>query len=1047
MIILLIFGFGIYIASNFGNSETQQQAERIVTSVLETTNLKTYVTLCLEESAEKSLIILGEQGGNIYSYQGSTGIPNRTADISGSNVSYANVLQGTNFPPEVAFKPRPWQYPYIGPLHESPSAGYPIGAGVYGKNTLSRLCDSLGSNSITQEKYMKCPSYDEPNNPNDKTSVQEQLQKHIKKNLEKCIRLEELIGNRTDIEQGEMEVNVIFSRESFAVQLKYPLKIEIAKRKPIIEIIDFEAKIPVRLMRIYELANTIIDQENLNLFFKTNDKLSTLRGFDGFMEVTVNITSPRDKIMIIKDERSIVNNTFYKMQFILENRIPALDWIGYPQKRDGADIIIIEGEELKIEPQGYDPDDTDETELRYDYKGWKQDYNDVFYEEEYSSAVFNPEILVERMQPISQENTWKASDLWLLTNKSANLTMTRKDLGYHHFEVRVTDPENLKDWQNITVKVVDIPEVNANASSTYDDIQEIENILGKKLASVEDFYKLEGEVLGIYTTIQNAYWTDISLTPNRIYENITQTVPTDANITNITKDDFKLPLGTHEFVLRVDAIGVPAQQKQLEIEVYECLPHRSDDLIYPYSSGNAFQANHTCCIASEINNPLTWEIQSIKKCIQETYYTCHPNVMPNINGEYGIATKTIIESGDQFIDATVIPNAPTDFNSQNDIFNRIFEQRCGSRGNICSGQASDVWQSIVQCDSPPTSGTQTESCSGPALKPEECNYDMDLACIDYPTGETFEKNFDLFDRTGIKKADGICNEVYECCTYGEPPEKDRYNNKGNRGLECQAQCDGEGDCTSPVNVRCGTSCGANYQCDKQQVGFKPGTCNTQSFYEDECSSSCELQSDASKFHCTPSDPTDSCFCGELLCDGNIPGTAIQTCASEETYFADKCSSTASGIDRDITCRSTAFHSSCTASSQCNGITRSFETASCSFGKGYFKDYCPECQVADKTDLCISDGLCTANQNCNGATPNTPYNGGFCFAEDSGDEHGCTGWCDKEVVFEGNLAIKCDCSKGWLGIGSDNGESCLPNSNYYGNKDNYWCQDGICVPKP
>lgn len=121
---------------------------------------------------------------------------------------------------------------------------------------------------------------------------------------------------------------------------------------------------------------------------------------------------------------------------------------------------------------------------------------------------------------------------------------------------------------------------------------------------------------------------------------------------------------------------------------------------------------------------------------------------------------------------------------------------------------------------------------------------------------------------------------------------------------------------------------ATADCDERQVGEDLNKCVGTSYYEEECSSTCNYQDVTSVFECTES----GCSCAESLCDGGTTGTAITTCAANKTYFADKCASTASGEDRsDNICKSSAFASGCTASSQCNDVTAgtSIGTGSCS----------------------------------------------------------------------------------------------------------------------
>lgn len=123
----------------------------------------------------------------------------------------------------------------------------------------------------------------------------------------------------------------------------------------------------------------------------------------------------------------------------------------------------------------------------------------------------------------------------------------------------------------------------------------------------------------------------------------------------------------------------------------------------------------------------------------------------------------------------------------------------------------------------------------------------------------------------------------------------------------------DGQETSYCEISTGSG---DYQCDEKSVGTDLDFCSGVAFYEDECSSSCGLTDIISVFECDDS----GCSCSEALCDGLSSGDNITTCSSGETYFADKCTSSAEGEDReDNICRSSSFAENCTADSECNGV--------------------------------------------------------------------------------------------------------------------------------
>jgi len=104
----------------------------------------------------------------------------------------------------------------------------------------------------------------------------------------------------------------------------------------------------------------------------------------------------------------------------------------------------------------------------------------------------------------------------------------------------------------------------------------------------------------------------------------------------------------------------------------------------------------------------------------------------------------------------------------------------------------------------------------------------------------------------------------------------------------------------------------------------------------------------------------------------------------QTYFADKCSASCTAttdgvIDRgDNICRSSAFATGCTAIAECNGLATGSNINYCNKGgQTYFADKCSStCGGEDRDNICRSSGSlqtgdgCTADSACNGITAGT-----------------------------------------------------------------------------
>ena len=67
ILIIAIFGFMFFLTSEIGKIKLETQANQIVDSVLATTSINYYVTLCLEEATKSAINLSGEKGGLIDS--------------------------------------------------------------------------------------------------------------------------------------------------------------------------------------------------------------------------------------------------------------------------------------------------------------------------------------------------------------------------------------------------------------------------------------------------------------------------------------------------------------------------------------------------------------------------------------------------------------------------------------------------------------------------------------------------------------------------------------------------------------------------------------------------------------------------------------------------------------------------------------------------------------------------------------------------------------------------------------------------------------------
>lgn len=1007
MVVLMIFGIATYIVKTSSTSKVKEESQKILTETIQVSGLRSYVEQCLDQTAEEALLRLGRQGGNLYKFQGGNMVPLKSPlEVNNNNISYA--ITKPSLAADSAYPP-PWRYPFIGPLSITNYYAY------LGNSPFPGLCDQFGANKPGARFFLPCPTYD-TNLTSDKTSVQEQLQMYVANKTKNCINFSAIPGIQGNIKEGDMNVTVSFGRNNVEFALKYPLEIKIAGKQPVVELLSFNTKQPARLMKIFEISQNIINRDNSEILFKVNEKEEDLQGFDRYISIglferlcTDCGNEKYDTLLQIQDSNSIINNTPYVFQFMIENRNPILEWIGrYPEPED-YNIIVLEGDTLNFTVQGYDPDDLDL--LEYKYIGWKQDYDEVFDYAQFESDRENDLILAPesyiQMVTSTKPNHWMIDDNYPEKFPNSSYYTKKEDVGEHNLTIEVRDEAGLKDWQDLRILVADKPVIKAEAERVYPDIPE-------NIASVEDYFQLNGRYFSAFTTVLDAFWTD--MTTNKVYTNMSQKIPEgEIDIKDIKTAEFNTE-GIHNFKLTAETDYAGTVEELLDIDVKVCVPHRDDDLIYPYNSGDPFQANHTCCTDS-------YGLNTNYICYEESYLTCKPE-----RKEMGSSAKAVIDNANNVIDADLSDpefmaiDRESDPNSANDIYQRTFTQECGQRGNICSGDVEDIWTRITECAD--LTGSETERCQGPAENIDACDTISSQLCYNYYS-TTFEKEF---EKPG---ATGICNPVPECSS---PLDSERSYDDGGY-IKCQATCY-FGTCSKPINCVCGDCPGTGSACNGKVPGSLSGQCDGagEKYFEDICTERCSYQDTTSGiFECNK----PGCECNTPECNGLSSDSELDRCdLGGKTYFLDKCDSQATAVDKDNYCNADSSKG-CTGAHNCHGLLPLTELQSCT-NADFFRDVCStSCNVESIQDKYVTKILsgCSGPKDCHDVDRFQVKPGkGWCYDDgtnlnictsshvdvnengipDSGDACGCSGHLGKpcDENFDGKYGV-CDT---YLGVG-------------------------------
>ncbi len=776
--IVLVASFAIlfFASGKLKKGSIDSDIEVAVNNLVKNPAVHEFVTSCLRKAAEEGLLLVGEQGGAIYSTQ-AAGTKYSFLSSADLSILYGipvlpyneggvvfNVSYGIRKPRPVEVPPPP-EYPYPGPLTSNPK-----GRGAFRSNhpgrRLAPLCIATGSNAYDLAVRLGV-NVAEFNNTclysYGASSIQLHLQKFVENKTAACFEMSSLasmLGYNASV--GKPEARVVIGEDEVGFWLTYPIKLTLRSHEPIVKRAEFGSVVRVRLKKIYLAAKRIALTDGRDIFFNPEeDAYTPARCFDFDLSRVdclyegMNVTIRRDvclgagmcsqgnysDVYIITDNASMIRGKPYRFQFAVENRMPAIDLINQSPHPE-FDIVVSENESIVIDPAGFDPDEDNYNIVLkgkkamgglYFYSGWGETCNSTFNFSWCSQPGNNctedpwtPTIEECFTDYAKQPMNWSRSELYIRTRRAASINLSHKDVGAHITRAYVCDPEGLCDFQNIRILVFDNPVAVPEGRNPYSDVPE-------QAASIEDPYILDasrstvtfGGPIDIYR------WEKLWGLREIVCEggDATCTFPsaTSINPVNILSMGFGSE-GTKDFLLSV-TVSPPTRSDsaRMGVDVYKCLPHRSDEPSFPYNSGDPFQANHTCCVASDPNDPSTYDYAGTDaSCFSAEVYASRYNLVdysafPLSSSITPLSSLLAASGGDE-----------------NDVYLESFSRNCsGNRGNVCSGPASYSVSVYEACQNDnmlreKCHGPDRSLASGPSTSPKGC---------EAYTGTTFEELF------------------------------------------------------------------------------------------------------------------------------------------------------------------------------------------------------------------------------------------------------------------------------------------------------------------
>lgn len=876
--ILIVMAFGFYIFKLTTVTQFEEKAE-IAAFELKSKQLDNYVSLCLRQVMNNGLKRLGQQGGFINEPPNPLDVDSRRTNIAMPRFSEFGTTEYP-FPPD---------YPAHGFSIFSTEL-YPFSG-----KSLPFLCQRGGPNDASVLEYARpCPfgSYGEE-------SLQKDLGLYASHELKECVDaslLHEISG--FEVETRDPQVTIVLGEESILAQAKFPITLA-AEGEQTTKYFDFDTEIPVRLRKVFGLAEYLINNDRYYLNFLMNESYLQPQWRTEFYDNNINISkrcprcgppggSPSNYVDVINitDKLSTIGGESFSFFFAVQPRPPVLDWIHQstttPYGREW-DYVVVEGSTITIEAKGADPD---EDRIRFVFSGWKQDYA-----EQWDTTIpgcedmsFDDVRLDEEQSPFDcmrYRDFWSDEDRMEVHENIATIQTKiayhdnegnvigrlDADLGAHTVTVEVIDEHGMRDWQNVTILVIGEPQAEARLGCYFPDAPSVcQKEDGTPIISLEDPFVLDASAsVGLLEGgSANFEWQFLRPDSTSITDSITTretslVAPPNISIMVIYRHIF---METGDYVINLLLPDMPGVSDAVPVEVVSCLPYRKDDMNivppYPYNRTDPFLSAHACCNADfTVSGPE-------RKCFEEktygSYFTFDDTRYKH--APTGLATYTVAwQTRDGETDTRALGSEPDLLETpgiDNDIFERTFRRSCAAgegegpgeavRGNICAGSADETRRVITTGECADyQKPNQDERCEGP---PEIIPPAGTIRCEDYAPGITFERRYDRPDKMG-RVANGTCIEI------PAPSSNNggRYNSSG--PFFCVAQCNNGGECSYAANCVCQNTnnpSGGDSQCNGLQaslfasgsdgVGYTPS--GTRVF----CTSACRtVEADSSAASC------------------------------------------------------------------------------------------------------------------------------------------------------------------------------------------------------
>ncbi|MBI2660162.1 hypothetical protein HYX07_03295 [Candidatus Woesearchaeota archaeon] len=305
LVLFIVISLVLYLSKSYVKKQSQQNIKKTQESSMELLPIKEFVSKCLDKLGKDAIVLLGRQGGYIYSSQGGTLVDYQETDEGLFFVKYNNLDVAYNIlPPKFAVPP------YSSEIPDYPWQAFPY--------------KTAASNAESFKGFFGISNMPPLNNSEGPNSMQSQIESFIDSNIQSCVNSEIFEKQGMNIEMQPPKTSVIIGSGSIAISTKMPISIINRNANEFAELNDFSSTLSIGLKDSYYFVKELVESDIQDIKFDIGDPKNEKEGRR--IKLVKDVFS-KDDIVIVTDENALLYGKSFEYIFARRNRAPALYYI------------------------------------------------------------------------------------------------------------------------------------------------------------------------------------------------------------------------------------------------------------------------------------------------------------------------------------------------------------------------------------------------------------------------------------------------------------------------------------------------------------------------------------------------------------------------------------------------------------------------------------------------------------------------------------------------------------------------------------------------